>query len=159
MLNLLMSPRTSRSVRGLIGSLVESAADALRSLAPADQAAETVEAPDPTDVYGVDEMPAVETIEAAAAEFERAADQARRADRGKRAAKKILDRLPAGRYGSWFVERITSNRQTADLDQIRAIFKANNLGPVPMRSNAPSLKVRRAETVPADVEALAGVAA
>ncbi|MCW2899510.1 MAG: hypothetical protein JWO67_1775, partial [Streptosporangiaceae bacterium] len=62
-------------------------------------------APDPTDVYGADDMPAVETIAAAAAELERSADQARRADRGKRAAKKVLDRLPAGLYGGWLVSR------------------------------------------------------
>lgn len=160
MIQLLMSPRTPRTLRGLIGTLVETAATAVRSIAPTETPApaETT-APDPADVYGVDEMPETEAIETAAAEFERAAEQARRADRGKRAARKVLDRLPAGRYGAWLVERVTSSRETADLDEIRAIFKANGLGPVPMKRCAPSLRVRRAEVVPAAVETLAGVAA
>ncbi|MFF4839245.1 hypothetical protein ACFY2G_04180 [Streptomyces collinus] len=137
----------------MLGSLVESAATAIRSIAPAEQpAAEPVPAPDPADVYDADEMPEQETIEAAAREYERATEQARRADRGKRAAKKILDRLPAGQYGAWIVERLTSSRQTADLDAIRATYKRLGLGPVPMKSNAPSLKVRRAEVVPVEVE-------
>jgi hypothetical protein len=99
--------------------------------------------PEPADEFTPDELPAVELIEAAAREFDRAADQARRADRGKRAARKILDRLPAGTYGGWLVERVPSARQTADLDAIRAIFKANNLGAVPMKGSAPSLKVKQ----------------
>lgn len=102
-----------------------------------------VTAPDPADVYTAADMPAVETIEAAAAELDRSADQARRADRGKRAARKVLDRLPAGTYGAWLVERIPSGRQTADLDAIRATYKALGLGPVPMKTSAPSLKVKR----------------
>ncbi|SMF64680.1 hypothetical protein [Streptomyces sp. Amel2xC10] len=159
MLNLLTSPRTARTVRGLIGSLVESAADAIRAIAPATEQAGKTLAADPADVFGLDEMPETRDVEAAAVEYERAADQARRADRGKRAARKILDRLPAGRYGNWIVERVTSSRQTADLDAIRATYKRLGLGPVPMKSNAPSLKVRRAEVIPADTEVLAGVAA
>ncbi|MEU3340660.1 hypothetical protein [Streptomyces sp. NPDC006668] len=142
MLNLLMS-RRARSVRGLIGAFVETAADAIRFVAPADTAAVEDVAPDPADVYGVDEMPETEVIESAAAEFERAADQARRADRGKRAARKVLDRLPAGVYGAWRVLRTPSSRQTPDLVEITRIFKANDLGPVPMKPCAPSLKVER----------------
>ncbi|MER6351271.1 hypothetical protein ABT186_05315 [Streptomyces sp. NPDC001634] len=159
MLHLLMSPRRARTVRGLIGTLVESAADAVRSLAPADLGpAEDVEAPDPADIYADDEMPDTEIIEAAAREYERAADQARRADRTKRAARKVLDRLPAGIYGTWRVRRTPSSRQTPDLAEITRIFKANNLGPVPMKPCAPSLKVERIpdeSTVPADLAAIA----
>ncbi|QIY96940.1 hypothetical protein HEP87_26745 [Streptomyces sp. S1D4-11] len=158
MLHALMSPLTARTVRGLIGTV----ADAVRSvIAPASlvesPAVETV--PDPVDVLAADELPAVETIEAAAREYERAADQARRADRGKRAAKKVLDKLPAGIYGTWRVFRTPSSRQTPDLAEITRIFKANNLGPVPMKPCAPSLKVELVEVVPVDVETLAGVAA
>lgn len=142
MLKLLMSPRTARTVRGLIGTV----ADAVRSVVtPAAlveaQALEAVEAPDPAGLYEADEMPDTETIEAAAREYERAADQARRADRGKRAAKKVLDRLPAGIYGTWRVFRTPSSRQTPDLAEITRIFKAHGLGPVPMKPCAPSLKV------------------
>ncbi|WP_327069286.1 hypothetical protein [Kitasatospora sp. NBC_01302] len=124
--------------------------------------AQPVEQPaeDPTDTYTADDMPELAVIEAAAAEYERAAEQARRADRGKRAARKVLDRLPAGSYGRWLVERVSNNRQTADLQEIARIFKANGLGPVPMKQSAPSLKVKQAPAVTAPVEfqVLAGVA-
>lgn len=143
MLHALMSPLTARKVRGLLGTV----ADAVRSVvAPAslveDQAdVEPVTAPDPAGLYEADELPDTDVIEAAAREFERAADQARRADRGKRAARKVLDRLPSGIYGTWRVFRTPSSRQTPDLAEITRIFKANNLGPVPMKACAPSLKV------------------
>ncbi|MFC4466678.1 hypothetical protein ACFPH6_19460 [Streptomyces xiangluensis] len=156
-----MTPRTVRTVRGLLGTV----ADAVRSVvAPAalvtdQEPAEVVEAPDPADVLDADEIPAVETIEAAAREYERAADQARRADRGKRAAKKVLDKLPAGIYGGWKVFRTPSSRQTPDLAEITRIFKANNLGPVPMKPCAPSLKVEQVEFVQAADETLTEVAA
>ncbi|MER5473710.1 hypothetical protein [Streptomyces sp. NPDC002685] len=152
MLQLLMSPRTARTVRGLIGSV----ADAVRSIVtPAalveaqqleDIATET--APDPTDVYAADELPEVEAIETAAAEYAVAADQARTADRAKRKSRKLLDRLPAGLYGGWLVSRTPSSRQTADLDAIRATYERLGLGDVPMKQSAPSLKVERVD-VPA----------
>lgn len=160
MLNLLTSPSTRRTLRGLLGTV----ADAVRSVvAPsalvADQAEPAVVvAADPAGLYEADEIPAVDTIEAAAREYDRAADQARRADRSKRAAKKVLDRLPAGVYGTWRVFRTPSSRQTPDLAEITRIFKANNLGPVPMKACAPSLKVELVDTVPADIEQLAEVA-
>lgn len=156
MLNALMRPNgahqtTARRLLGVVSAAVRSA------VAPAslviDQApAEPVTAPDPTDLYTLDDMPALADIEAAAVEFERSADQARRADRGKRAARKVLDRLPTGVYGSWLVSRAPSSRQTADLDAIRATYKALGLGPVPMKPSAPSLKVSRVEA-PAEVSA------
>jgi hypothetical protein len=163
-----MGPRTARTVRGLIGAIAGVAADAVRSvIAPASlveqpEAADTtavVEAPDPAGLYEPDEIPAVEAIETAAREYERAADQARRADRGKRASKKILDRLPAGVYGAWKVFRTPSSRQTPDLAAITATYKQLGLGPVPMKPCAPSLKVELVEVAPADIETLAGVAA
>lgn len=143
-----MSPRTGRTVRAMVGHLVEATADAIRSIAPTETPAdEPTLAPDPADVYTDDELPPVETIETAAREYERAADQARRADRGKRASKKILDRLPAGIYGAWRVFRTPSSRQIPDLAEISRIFKAHNLGPVPMKPCAPSLKVERVEVL------------
>ncbi|MFJ4673031.1 hypothetical protein [Kitasatospora purpeofusca] len=132
-------------------ALARTAVRAIRSVvapatlfAPA-PAAESVTVPDPDGLYAPDEMPADEDIAAASRSYHDAADQARRADRGKRAARKILDRLPAGTYGPWKVERVASARQTADLDAIRRIFKAHGLGEVPMKSSAPSLKVTRVE--------------
>jgi len=157
-IQLLMTPSTRRTLRGVAGLL----ADAVRSVInPAALVADKVEAPavveDPAGLYTEAELPPVEDIERAALSLDLANDNARRADRAKRAARKVLDRLPAGTYGNWIVERVTSSRQTADLDAIRATYKRLDLGPVPMKSNAPSLKVRRAETVPADIELLAGV--
>jgi hypothetical protein len=149
-----------RTVRAMIGALVETAADTLRSFAPAETpAAEETTAPDPADVYGDAELPEVDTIETAAREYERAADQARRADRGKRAAKKVLDKLPAGIYGGWKVFRTPPSRQTPDLAAITATYKKLGLGPVPMKSCAPSLKVELVEVAPVDIEPPALVAA
>lgn len=144
MLNLLMSPRTARTVRGLFGT----AANAVRSIvnpAALVEAQQPEIAPDPAGLYEADEMPDTDVVEAAAREYERAADQARRADRGKRAAKKVLDRLPSGVYGGWKVFRTPSSRQTPDLAEITRIFKANGLGPVPMKACAASLKVEAVE--------------
>lgn len=159
MINLLtLARRTASTARAVTLSVVNPAAlfQQPTEAAPVELVAE------PADLYTEDEMPVVEDIEAAAREFDRAADQARAADRGKRAARKILDRLPAGLYGAWNVERIPSNRQTADLDAIRATYKRLGLGPVPMKASAPSLKVKRigALQTPAPVEfkTLAGVA-
>ncbi|WP_055712641.1 hypothetical protein [Streptomyces torulosus] len=156
-----MSPRTARTVRGILGTV----ADAVRSVvAPATLVEQTetpvvVEAPDPAGLYTADEIPAVETIEAAAREYDRAADQARRADRSKRAAKKVLDKLPAGIYGTWRIFRTPSSRQTPDLAAITATYKRLGLGPVPMKACAPSLKVELVDVVPTAGEVLAGVAA
>ena len=161
MLNLLMSPRAARNLRGMLGTLT----DAVRSVvAPATLVEQTeapavIETPDPAGLYEADELPAVETIETAAREYERAADQARRADRSKRASKKILDRLPAGVYGMYRVFRTPSSRQTPDLAAITAIFKANGLGPVPMKACAPSLKVELVEVAPAGIATAELVAA
>lgn len=160
MFQLLMSPGRRRTMRGLLNSVTDAVRSVVAPAALVEALADTepTTAPDPAGLYEADEMPELATIERAALSLDLAADNARRADRAKRAAKKILDRLPAGTYGTWIVERATSNRQTADLDQIRAIFKANGLGPVPMKANAPSLKVRRTELAPTADEILAGVA-
>lgn len=125
------------------GRFVSAAFDIASDVLAAEAPAEAVAA-EQAGLYDADEMPAIEDIEAAAGQYSKAAAQARAGDRGKRAAKKVLDRLPAGRYGAWLVSRVVSNRQTADLDAIRAIFKQHGLGDVPMKSAAPSLKVERA---------------
>ncbi|WP_206442862.1 hypothetical protein, partial [Candidatus Protofrankia californiensis] len=114
---------------------------------------------DPTTVFTPDEMPAIEAIERAAADFDADSDLARRADRGKRKARKILDRLPAGVYGSWIVDRVESNRMVADLETIRATYARLGLGDLPMKAPAASLRVMRAETVVPAVKTLAAVAA
>lgn len=137
----------SRAVRSVI------APSTLFRPSPASAASE------PADMFGPSELPPVEDIAAAASGYAKAAEQARAADRGKRAARKLLDRLPAGLYGAWQVERVPSARQTADLDEIRRIFKAHGLGPIPMKSSAPTLKVTRtapaAAPMPGEFEQLA----
>ncbi|MGW2582596.1 hypothetical protein ACWCYZ_14895 [Streptomyces virginiae] len=112
-------------------------------------------APDPADVFNADEVPTAEEISASASSYAKAADQARAAERNKRAAKKLLGRLPAGLYGGrWLVERVVSTRQTPDMDSIRATYKRLHLGEVPMKEVAPSLRVTDIAPVeiPAPVE-------
>ncbi|MFF0164027.1 hypothetical protein ACFYRY_42050 [Streptomyces sp. NPDC005263] len=139
-----------RTLRSHARRALRTAADAVRStVAPASlvrsRADET--APNPADVFTPEEMPAPEAIEKAAADYAAACEEARAGDRGKRKARKLLDRLPAGRYGRWTVERIPSSRQTPDLDSIRATYKRLGLGDVPMRTCAPSLRVTAAAEV------------
>ncbi|MDH6141061.1 hypothetical protein P3T35_003074 [Kitasatospora sp. GP30] len=160
---LLMSGAPRVGLRSTISNfLARTAVRIAQAPAPVQLPAQRVEQqPEATaDFFTPADMPAVEDIEAAAAEYQRAAEQARRADRGKRAARKILDRLPAGSYGRWLVERVSNNRQVADLDTIRATYKRLGLGPVPMKQSAPSLKVTQLADVetPAEFKVLAGVA-
>ncbi|MET7738353.1 hypothetical protein ABZT02_44865 [Streptomyces sp. NPDC005402] len=136
-----------RTLRSHARRALRTAADAVRStIAPAslvrDRAEETV--PDPADVFTPDEMPTAEEIETAAAAYTDACDEARAADRGKRKSRKLLDRLPAGIYGRFTVERAPSSRTTVDLDEVRATYARLGLGPVPMKRCAPSLRVTEA---------------
>lgn len=163
MINLLMSPRSAGTMRRLTRAVT----DAVRSVvAPAalvlDQAQQDqtpTAVADPTDLYSPEDMPAVADIERAAMQLDLACDNARRADRTKRAAKKILTKLPAGTYGQWKIFRTPSSRMTPDLAEITRIFKANGLGKVPMKPCADSLKVELLATVPADIDTLQAVAA
>ncbi len=114
---LLAPPARHATVRRVIGALTMAVAGVvadIRATRPAPvapvTAVEPVAAPDPVDVYAPDELPAIEIIEAVVSDFDAAAEQARTADRGKRRARKLLDRLPAGVYGAWIVDRIESNR-------------------------------------------------
>lgn len=148
--------RTAPAAR--IGRVFRTVADAVRSVvAPAAlvRTAADEMVLDPADVFTDEEMPAPEAIEEAAAAYDEAADQARAADRAKRRTKKLLGRLPAGIYGRWQVERVQSSRVTADLDSIRATYARLGLGPVPMRTCAPSLRI----TELADVKQLPTLAA
>ncbi|MFE7428923.1 hypothetical protein [Streptomyces sp. NPDC057545] len=148
---IIRTARTARTAR--IGRAFRTVADAVRSVvtpAALVRNADTTTVPDPATVFTDEEMPTPEAIEKAAAEYAAAADQARAGDRGKRKARKLLDRLPAGRYGVWTVERVPSSRTTLDLDSIRATYKRLGLGTVPMKTCAPSLRVTReaADVVP-----------
>ncbi|OEJ28053.1 hypothetical protein AR457_29875 [Streptomyces agglomeratus] len=107
MLKSLISRRTLTAVANAVRSVV--APVSLMLEAP------VTTAPEPTGLYDADEMPAIEDIEAAAQRYAKAVDLARAGDRGKRGAKKVLDRLPAGRYGAWLVSRVASNRPRIEL--------------------------------------------
>lgn len=151
MIHLLTSPSTRRTLRGILGTVSAAVRSVVAPATLVEQTETPAPAADPADVYTEADMPELVAIERAALGYDLASDNARRADRAKRAARKILDRLPSGRYGQWVVERVASNRQTADLDQIRATYKRLGLGAIPMKDAAPSLKVRRAELgAPAD---------
>jgi hypothetical protein len=128
--------RTARRITDAIRSVVAPAA-LVRDQA---QQAPAVAA-DPADLYTDDELPPVEEIERAAMQFDLACDNARRADRTKRAAKKLLDKVPSGQFGRYRIFRTPSSRMTPDLAEITRIFKANGLGKVPMKPCADSLKV------------------
>lgn len=141
------SVKAARIIRRAISALSDAAQRTAPGTSRTEQPAPVDE---PTGLYATDEMPALDVIEAAAADYDRASELARRGDRGKRAAKKTLDRLPTGLYGAWLVERVPNTREVADLEQIRAIFTAHGLGAVPMKSCAPSLKVTRATQDHAD---------
>lgn len=97
------------------------------------------------DITG--DVPDVETIEAAAKEYEQARQATNAAARIKRAAEKILKRTPDGVYGRVSVERFESSRLVADLDRIREIFKAHGLGEPPMKRCAPSLTLTWIEEI------------
>jgi hypothetical protein len=140
-INLLTPRKSARSggIRALIARLSDSVAE-FRSAAPVPAPA-AVE-PDTSDFFGPDDMPADADIAEALAEFARAADQARAAERVKRRSKKLIDRLAAGVYGRFEVVREPSGRATVDLEAVRAHYKSLGLE-LPMKSAAPSLRVNR----------------
>lgn len=100
------------------------------------------------DVKG--EVPEVADIETAARVYDKARNQTNAAARLKRSAEKVLKRTPDGQYGGVVVERFESSREVADLDAIRAVFKAHGLGEVPMKRCAPSLAISWAEQAAGD---------
>jgi len=138
-----------RTALRLLGAISAAARSLSTPHVPVEQPAPVQE---PTGLFTADEMPQLDVIEDAAADYDAAAELARRADRGKRAARKILDRLPVGVYGGWQVERVQGGREVADLDRIREIFKAHGLGQVPMKTCAASLKVSRVAVEAVSVE-------
>lgn len=155
MLNLLTSPSTRRTLRGLAGTITAAVRSVINPAAlVADRTAPAVvEATDPAGLYTADEMPELAVIERAALGYDLAADNARRADRAKRAAKRILTRLPSGTYGAWEISRKPSARQTVDLAAVTAFYRQHGKT-VPMKPCADSLVVERIEA-PAPAELVA----
>lgn len=89
------------------------------------------------------QRPTDERIEKSCEEYAEAAERAREADKVKRQAKKTLGELKAGIYGHWRLTWKQSNRKVVDGDSVRRIFESHGLGPVPMRTVAPSLVLER----------------
>lgn len=155
MIHLLTSPSTRRNIRGLLTTVSAAVRSVVAPATLVEQLATEAPAPaaDPADVYTEAEMPAVEDIERAAFAFDLASDSARAADRAKRKHRRLLDKVPAGRYGQWLIRRVESSRVTPDLVAIRATYERLGLGEVPMRKVAPSLRVELVAAVPADTDA------
>lgn len=99
----------------MLGTVTDAVRSVVAPAVPVADQAETpiVEAPNSASLYEADEIPPVEQIEAAAREYERGADQARRTDRGERTAKKVLDKLPASTYGTSSVPRPRGRPRTS----------------------------------------------
>jgi hypothetical protein len=100
-----------RAVRGLAVAAAEAILERLDDGAGSATTPAAVvaveEAPDPTTMFSPAELAGIDPdlIDLACDEFAVASDQARAADRSRRACRKLLDRLPAGRYGAWLVDR------------------------------------------------------
>lgn len=100
-------------------------------------------APDGQPATAPGNLPSLTVIVTTLAAYYAASEAGRLADRGKRAGRKLINLLPDGVYGPWLVTREDSGRETLDGDEIARIFAANDLGAVPTRAAAPSLKVVR----------------
>lgn len=111
---------------------------------PAATATTTTPAPTPA------EIPTLDEVQAAAHLYDQAREQPNTAARTKRRAEKVLKTIPDGTYGPVTITRVSSGRQVADLDAIRAIFAAHGLGDLPMKACAPSLTITWAAESPAD---------
>lgn len=100
----------------------------------------------------VDEPPTAEEVVTAIEEHESAREQYNAGARGKRAARKTLDRTPTGEYGDWSVTWVQSSRRTWDNDAIAAVFA--ELGrEIPTKPSAPTLKLTRADRAATEASA------
>lgn len=101
----------------------------------------------------VEEPPTAEQVAAAAEAHEVARELYNEGSRGKRAARKVLDRTPTGEYGDWSVSWVQSSRREWDRDAIAAVFA--ELGrEIPTRPASPTLRLTRAEQAVEAVEEL-----
>lgn len=140
--------RFARAAMSRAGVLLDTgravAADVVKQGRAAAEAARTereVVVPGPD----VEEPPTAEEIAEAAEAHEVAREAYNLGSRGKRAARKILDRTPTGEYLGWAVSWVQSSRREWDRDAIAAVFA--ELGrEIPTKAAAPTLKVTRVET-------------
>ncbi|MEV0476227.1 hypothetical protein, partial [Streptomyces prunicolor] len=70
--------------------------------------------------------------------------------RGKRSARKILDRAATGEYAGWAVKWVQSSRREIDREAVAAICAGLGIE-VPTRPAAPTLKLSRIEQAEAEV--------
>lgn len=124
--------------------LGRSIADRFRSADPTAEA--VVSGPESDDV------PTVEEIANAAERHETGRETYNEGARIKRAARRILDRVPSGVYGAWSVTWVQSSRREWDREAIAA-FYAQHGEEIPTRPAPPQLKLTRVVVEPVDVVA------
>lgn len=132
-------------IKGLrrVGRVV---ADLFRQVPPETDGHTVVSGPDS------DEVPTVEEIANTAEKHEAGREEYNEGDRIKRAAPKILDRVPTGVYGSWSVSWVQSSRREWDRDAIADVFA--ELGrEVPTKAASPQIKLTRVVADPVTPEA------
>lgn len=95
------------------------------------------------DVAEPEFLPSVEQIEAAAADYTEGSELARQGAALKRRAKKVLDLVPAGTYGTVTVRR-KANSRIVDKNAMESMLKAEGKT-LPMMDRATSLVVEIAE--------------
>lgn len=83
----------------------------------------------------------IDQVETAGLMYLEYAELGRYADRGKSRAKRQLKGYPAGNYGEVQIKFERVNREYPDMDLIAETYAKHGLGPVPMKSAEPSLRV------------------
>lgn len=94
--------------------------------------------------------PTAEEIAAAAELHETARETYNDGSRGKRAARKILDRAETGEYAGWALKWVQSSRRELDREAVAAICAGLGIE-VPTRPAAPTLKLSRVAQAEAEV--------
>jgi hypothetical protein len=83
----------------------------------------------------------IDQVETAGLMYLEYAELGRYADRGKNRAKRQLNGYAPGQYGDVQIKFERVNREYPDMDLIAEIFAVHGLGPIPMKSAEPSLRV------------------
>lgn len=115
--------------------------------------AESFRTASPADVETVvggpegDDVPTVDEIVNAAEKHEGGREEYNEGARIKRAARKILDRVPSGVYGTWAVSWVQSSRREWDRDAIAA-FYAKHGEEIPTKAASPQIKLTRVVSEP-----------
>ncbi|MFK3735670.1 hypothetical protein ACI2LJ_36000 [Streptomyces sp. NPDC088090] len=97
-----------------------------------------------------DDLPTPDEIMAAAERHEEAREEYNGASRTKRAARRVLDRVPTGIYGPWAVAWVQPARREWDREAIAAFYHRHG-EEVPTRPAPLQLKLTRVVTEPVAV--------